>query len=355
MPTTHVRKPNANAYMHGPPNYVDGLPFAEGDALVVSSGSLNAAGVINGFEYLRNGRYQFEISGVQAGLTLQNVALGKLSTLSATGSGPLQWAGLSQFVNDGRVEVGSATAQGNLVYKLTDSFTVEPKNPTFTNTGAIVLQDASAFRLTHSTLSLGGSFLNAPGGHVSVASGSLFEQVLPSPSGFRDTTTRSDGTFRNDGTVVVNGTTGRGAALVLQTDVTGAGSYSVRGAPGDTSALIYARFERSASGAFYVSSGTLQFDGIRNTGDANATNVAAGSITFLDGNAVLDIDIGRASFATIPRQQHADLVRRGAQRLPGREHDQAQDPGANRQRARHLRPAHEHADSWDPIRPAISR
>ena len=297
MPTTHTWKPNANGFIYEAANYVDGVPFTAGDTLVLRDGSTNAAGVIGGFEYLYSGRYQFEINGLQAGLALQNIGLDKATTLSAKGPGLLQWTGLQQFINDGRIEVGSAAAQGNLSYTLTNTFRLGETDTTFTNTGAIALQNSSAFRLIHSAIKLGGSFLNAAGGYISATSGSLFEQVLPSSSGLPDTATSSEGKFRNDGTIVLNGTAGRGAGLSLQTDIIGNGSYSVRGAPGDNPALTYAQFGRSTNAAIYVSSGTLRFDGVRGITDANAVSIETGSITFLDGNAVLDIDIGAGAFS----------------------------------------------------------
>lgn len=291
MPTSHTWKPHANGYILDPANYVDGTAFAEGDTLIVHDGVTDAVGRDGGFGYLRAGRYQFEVTGLQADLSLKDIGLTSGTTLSATGPGLLVWSGEAQFVNDGRIEAGSAAAPGDLRY----DFALSAVDPTFTNNGRIALRNASSFVVNHLLSGTGGTFLNAPGALLSVASGSGFVDSLTYRSdGTRVYDSNPNGAFRNDGTIVVNGTPGRRAALKLGSDVTGNGTISVRGASGDDPSETYATFFGSTHANSYVSNGTLIFSSDGN-GSSGRLTAATGSVTFLDAKGVLDIEIGPAA------------------------------------------------------------
>lgn len=287
VPITHVWKTGANGYLLDSSKFADGAAFSEGDAVVVNDGTPSAASVNGGLAYLQAGNYQFNVTGARASFGTTNIGLNKLTTLSTTGPGPLVWTGTAQVVNDGNIAVGSAAAQGRLEYYGASSSI----GPTFTNNGRIALQNASLLSVGHVWPGSDGTFLNASGGLLSVASGSVFEQ---DPSygtiGTYVYASTPDSAFRNEGTIVVNGTSGRRAGLSLLTKVDGAGTISVRGAPGDSQPETYASFAGPSNSKFYVSNGTLKFrsEDTWRTHEWSAT----GSITFLDSKGLLDINIG---------------------------------------------------------------
>ena len=271
MPTTHAWD-SASGYILDSTQYKDGTAFAPGDTLVVSSGDPTIGSTGSGLAPLTTGTYQFTIPGATASLDTDNIALDSASTIAATGPGILEWLMQNQFVSSGAIQVGSATASGNVDVLMP---TTDPA--TLTNRGSITVQNGSLFRLQ--TITASGAFVNAARAVVSINSGSLLAS-----GNYYGYSSNGQGNLNttNNGVIEVTGTAGRSTIARFTGSYAGSGLLSVRGAPGASAANTQAEISGPASGIFAVASGELYFH----------TTPVGGGINFLDNNAALIIDRG---------------------------------------------------------------
>ncbi len=272
MPTVHTWKPTSRGFMLAPANFVDGTAFAPGDTLVVNAGAPNAgaaAGATLGT--LTTGTFVFnETGGADESLLLNNVALDGASSLTVTGALKLNWSAENQFVNDGLVQLGTATASGSVFYNEVATTTTQQSQ--LTNNGTLLLQNASLFEADGD--SAGSTLLNNPGGVVSVNSGSLFQW-----GAFQGADYAHIANVANNGLVLVNGATGRGTGFEVDGDLSGSGLLSVNGPPGTLASNTLGEIHGTSTGTIDVAGGEVTADG----------TLAGGSITFEDGDGLLHI------------------------------------------------------------------
>jgi len=226
------------------------------------------------------------------------LALNANSTIAVSGPGTLQWLMQDQFVNNGAIRVGSASASGNAVISMA---TLKPA--TLTNQGSITVQNGSLFKLQPITSA--GAFVNAAGAVLSISSGSLL--ASGSYYGYSDSGIGNLNTT-NNGVIEVTGAAGRATSANFEGSYQGAGVLSVRGTPGSSASDARAEINGAASGVFDVASGQLYFH----------TTPVSGGVNFLDSNAALIIDrrvstsystSGNPFGATIVGFQAGDLIK----------------------------------------------
>ncbi len=272
MPTVHTWKPASSGLMLAPSNFVDGAAFAPGDTLVVNAGYPNAgpqAGAALGT--LTTGAFVFnETGGANESLLLDNIVLDGASSITETGALQLNWYAEDQFVNNGLVQIGTASASGSVYYD--EVVTATAQQSQLTNNGTLLLQNASRFGA--SGASAGSTLLNNPGGVVSVNSGSLLQWAA-----FLGADYAHIANVVNNGLIVVNGATGRGTSFEVDGDLSGSGLLSVNGPPGALSSNTLGEIHGTSTGTIDVASGEVTAYG----------KLAGGSITFEDGDGLLRI------------------------------------------------------------------
>lgn len=272
MPTTHTWKPANTGYALDPANFVDGLPFAPGDTLVVNAGHLGAAAVAGiPLAALSSGAFILsETGGSNEDLTFSNIVLDGLSSITETGPQKLYWYAQNQFVNNGLIQVGTTASAGSVYYDETATTTKQQSQ--LTNSGTILLQNASLFDAYSD--SAGSTLLNNPGGVVSVNSGSLFNW-----GAYLGADYARIANVANNGLIAVNGAAGRTTTFEVQGDLSGSGILSVRGAAGAVAGTTSAMLYGTSNAAIDVANGKVEFYG----------KSSGGTITFLDGNGYLSI------------------------------------------------------------------
>ena len=268
MPTVHKWKPYASGYIGDAAQFSDGTSLLPGDTIIVNNGNPNAASTGTSIATLTSGTYQFEITGANSGLVLDNIQLGGASAINVTGPGQLTWTARGQFVNDGIVRVGSKETWGNVAYNLYG----DPNSNAggaFVNDGTLVVQNGSLMSIYPGAYSnQGGVLFNAAGGVFNIKSGGGL--IVSRAYGYLETGT-NNGSLRNDGLInVTGGTAERNVYFNLQTTYAGTGLVSIRGTPGsvnppDTTVVAAG----SASGTFDIASGKLDFKGRANTATVN--------------------------------------------------------------------------------------
>ncbi len=273
--TTHTWKAYGNGFILDPTLFTDGQAFVAGDTLVAHSGVLGAAGSNGQVGTLTSGTYVFDISAVNATLNLVNIDLDASSTLQVSGGGPLALSLTSQFVNDGLVEVGTASASGTVATSLYKG----TSNGGFTNDGQLVVRNDS--QLTIDPGLLPANFLNSAGATITVKDGSFLGWDEESGS-----LNLNNDVFRNDGLILVSATSGAGSGLVVGSTLSGSGTVSVSGVPGAPASYSDADLEVAASGTFDVASGLLK---------VGYGNAVTGAINFYDNDGLLDIEQGLVS------------------------------------------------------------
>lgn len=288
--TIHTWKPTLAGYVFDPTNYVDGTAFAAGDTLVVNGGTVQAFGQNGNVGALVAGNYQFTASAASSGMDFHNIQLTAGSTISVAGPQLLQWQGHNQFINDGLVQIGSATQFGNVLMTLLDDSYTTPSS--ITNNGSIVLQNGSRmqFNAPGQTKDV---LLNAAGGVISINSGSDLDNyaALPdSPILF------SPMIVTNNGVIEVNGAAGKTTRFWTSNGYSGAGLLSIRGTPGASPLDTYANIDYGGSGVFDIASGTLTY----NKAAIAGAPVLGGTVKFLDANArfqAVDQSLGSGTVA----------------------------------------------------------
>ena len=283
MPTTHTWKPTNTGYILDPANYTDGQAFAPGDTLVVNGGGPNAQSLSGNVAPLTTGTYQFNPTGVSSSLTLVNMQLDAASTVSVVGPQVLTWQVTGQFVTDGTVRIGSASAPGSVLFKMFD-YGVTPAS--VTNTGSIMLQNGSRFQ-TDPILESNDVFLNAAGAVLGINNGSAFYDPDPAaPIGGGATTNAAK--IINNGLIAVNGAAGQTTKFYSQGDYSGTGLLSVRGVPGAAPTDTFAQIDYgTASSTFDIASGELFY-----TKSPTTFAPLGATINFLDANGQLTIKDG---------------------------------------------------------------
>lgn len=264
MPTTHIWKTNASAFISDPTDYTDGTTFMPGDTLVFSSGTPDAG---NGT--LITGAYQANTTGASIGLYFLNILTNSNTALSVAGPLTLQWEGDGTFMNGGTLSLGTPSSPGTVHYSLYDH---KGSDGSFTNDGTMTLQNGSSFNFDQG-LSGNGNFVNAAGALLSIGSGSTF-------SGPGTLNTKSRPIFENDGRVEVDGAVGRVTTFKPPATYGGSGVLAIHGADGDAAKDAVAVLSGNVTGRMDLSSGTLIFNSDYNTGPSVTIN-------FLDTNGLV--------------------------------------------------------------------
>ncbi len=273
--TTHTWTAYGTGFILDPTLFTDGQAFVAGDTLVAHSGVLDAEGSNGQVGTLTSGTYVFDISAVNATLNLVDIDLDASSTLQVSGGGPLAFSVTSQFVNDGLLEVGTASASGTVATSLYKG----TSNGGFTNDGQLVVRNDS--QLTIDPGLLPANLLNSAGATITVKDGSFLG--WDEESGSLDL---NNDVFRNDGLILVSATSGQGSALVVGSTLSGSGTVSVSGVPGAPASYSDADLEVAASGTFDVASGLLK---------VGYGNAVTGAVNFYDNDGLLDIEQGLVS------------------------------------------------------------
>jgi hypothetical protein len=188
---------------------------------------------------------------------------------------------VDQAINAGAITVGSAAAAGTMTAQLlpnTDSTT----QPSFTNDGAITIQNGSSFALSPTALTVPKRiFLNAAGAPLAIESGGSFS--FTDGFGFGPGT----GSLRNDGAILVSGA---GSTFNFAGVYSGGGVLDVAGQAGATTPSTVATIDGPASGVFNISNGEMYF--ADTSADPSGNPPVSGTVNFLDNNSILRIDTG---------------------------------------------------------------
>ena len=292
MPTTHTWKPNSSGFIFDPSFYVDGTAFVPGDTLLINAGTVRAQASPDAVLGSLTGNFIFnDTGGSDEGYAFRNMQLDNGSSLIETGPQRLSGFLLGLFVNNGLVQVGTATAKGDFFANEDSSGGTQAQ---FTNNGTVLVQNNSAFQgRTYSAVS---TFLNNPGGVVSINSGSGFgwTSLLSAGNDHQANTI-------NNGLIAINGVAGNLTKFLEGNDVVGSGILSVRGAPGASAADTIGEVDGTANSTFDVASGELDFHG----------EVTGGKINFLDSGGVVFLNTlaNDRVRATITGFQAGDIIR----------------------------------------------
>ncbi len=271
--TTHTWVSGTTGFIYNSSDYVDGTAFSPGDTLIVGSGDPEAASTTSGVVVpLLAGTYQFDPSTTGNGLVLQNVSLPSGSTILIDGSRQLAFTDLDQFVNNGLIQVGTATTPGVVAFQVTDAAAFDGS---FTNNGQLTIENQSTFTY-EPTATSDGNLTNTANGEITVDPGGTFNALGSGING-------ASNTFTNDGIVLVEGAAEDVTTFAPVATFEGTGSVLVAGAQGEDPADTVAKLGPNTTGTFALANGQLNLTDLGGT--------PAPTVDFLNNNAVVSTTI----------------------------------------------------------------